>query len=106
MLIVQMAAMRSLALSPPVHLALSSATTVCVFRNCGLAMEMQTVQMAQMSGVSTVARNQHQSPAVDRSFSAATESAFTACGAVMEASTATTIQMKPTAVSQNLRILS
>lgn len=62
--------------------------------------EMQTAQMAPMSGVSTAATNRHQAPAVLRSFSAATETAFTACGAVTEASTALTNLMNPTAVSQ------
>lgn len=62
-------------------------------------METQTAQMDQTSGLSTVARNRHQAPAADTSFSAATESASTAYGAATEASTATTTQMKPTAVS-------
>lgn len=102
--IVRMAATRPLAPSLRVQLALSSATTRCVFQSCGLVTETQTVQMAQMSGVSTAATNRHQALVVDRSFSAATASASTACGAATEASTAPTNQTNTTAVSLNRRI--
>lgn len=67
-------------------------------------METSTAQMAPMSGVSTAVTNRHPAPAVDRSFSAVTDSASTACGAAMEALTAPTVQMKLTAVSQSLKI--
>lgn len=101
-LIVQMAATRPLAPSVLVQLALSSATTQCAFRSCGLVTETKTALMAQMSGVSTVAKNRHQALVVDRSFSAATECASTACGAVTEDLTALINQMNTTAVSQSL----
>lgn len=94
-----MAQMRFPVQSPPVALGHSSATTLCVYRVCGAAMEMQTAPTGLTSG-RKIARgsNQRRNPAVSTSFSVLMERAFTTTGGAMEARTAMISRTKPIAV--------
>ncbi len=99
---VQTAQMRPPALNPPAALITSSATTRCVCRTGGDAMEMLTALTGLMSGQRTVwdgSRSSQRYPAASISSSVQTGSVSAAAGSVTEAWTATMDRTRSTAVS-------
>lgn len=98
----QMAQMKLPAPNPNAALCPFNATTQCVCRPCGAAMETRTVPTGLMSGHRPVqersqAKNQHLAPATN--FSVLMASASTAAGGVMEEKTVGMDQTRLIAVS-------